>query len=290
MAFRHVLNALKAGAAPFINVGSRVIGRYSVLLVEAPIVTKSITSWLMYGAGDMICQVGESTHNGTPVKIDWKRTAVMVTFGTFFSGPLYHYWFAYLDTIPIRMFELRKQRQRWQILRAYNVLRTHNLPVGELVLPDTKPFHKYTIKASKILMDQLVFSSLYLLAFFMGIGIMNDIAGVGNKDKKEPEIHTMINSLHTMKNSNNVEAIDNIIRTLENQQQAKEKTFTDMVKDAWQHTKDIYVPTYVADWVVWPPLQLVNFTFVPLRYQVLYVNMCNLLWNTFLSFMANGGH
>ena len=62
------------------------------------------------------------------------------------------------------------------------------------------------------------------------------------------------------------------------------------VHKAWEHTKKVYIPTYIADWVVWPPLQLVNFTFVPVRYQVLYVNVCNLLWNTFLSFMANGGH
>lgn len=46
--------------------------------------------------------------------------------------------------------------------------------------------------------------------------------------------------------------------------------------------------TYVADCVVWPPLQLINFTFVPLRLQVLYINACNLAWNTFLSMMASG--
>lgn len=230
MIFKHVWRVVKIGAAPFINVGGRVVNRYSELLQDSPIITKSITSGIMYGAGDLICQVGEATHNGTPVKIDWKRCAVMATFGTFLSGPLYHYWFAYLDTVPIRLFELRKQRQRWQILRAYNVLKSHNLPVGELVLPDTKPIHRYTIKATKILMDQLIFSSLYVLVFFMGIGVMNDMAGVGHKDKKEPEINSMISSLNTMKNTNNVDAIDNIIRTLEiSTQQKKEKNIFDIL-------------------------------------------------------------
>jgi len=264
-----------------------------MLLVEHPIVTKSITSGFMYGAGDVICQVGEAAHNGTPVKIQWKRAAVMFTFGTFISGPLYHYWFAYLDTIPIKMLQLRTQRQRWKILRAYNVLKAHNIPVVEVdALPETmaKPFPKWIIKGSKILMDQVVFSSVYVLLFFMGIGMMNEVVGVDKHDAthKQPEIEGMIHSLNSMKTGNNSDAIDNIIRTLESSHQPK--NFFSVVKHAWDHTKQVYIPTYVADWVVWPPLQLVNFTFVPLRYQVLYVNACNLLWNTFLSFMANGGH
>jgi hypothetical protein len=35
-----------------------------------------------------------------------------------------------------------------------------------------------------------------------------------------------------------------------------------------------------ADCIVWPPLQLINFTFVAKPYQVLYVNLCNIAWNT----------
>jgi hypothetical protein len=55
----------------------------------------------------------------------------------------------------------------------------------------------------------------------------------------------------------------------------------------WSHTKEVYLTTYLTDIVVWPPLQLVNFSFVPLRFQFLFVNVCNLAWNTFLSIMAN---
>jgi hypothetical protein len=49
-------------------------------------------------------------------------------------------------------------------------------------------------------------------------------------------------------------------------------------------------PLSCADCVVWPPLQLINFTFVPLQYRVLYVNVANLFWNTFLSLQANKSH
>jgi len=71
------------------------------------------------------------------------------------------------------------------------------------------------------------------------------------------------------------------------QQNSKELTWEAIWKQTWQRTKAVYVETYIADCVVWPPLQLINFSFVPLKYQVLYVNVANLFWNTFLSFMAN---
>ena len=38
---------------------------------------------------------------------------------------------------------------------------------------------------------------------------------------------------------------------------------------------------------MWPLLQMVNFTLVPQHLRVLYVNVCNIGWNTFLSTMAN---
>lgn len=288
--FKRLFAAFKESRAfnIFVAIGSK----YNQAVQESPIITKSLTSGVMYGAGDLICQVGESYHNGTPLNVDWKRTAVFGTFGTVFSGPLYHYWFGYLDTLPIRMFEMRKQRQRWKILRAYNVLKANNVPIGELVLPDTKPFHKYTIKAVKICMDQLIFSSLYTFSFFIGIGVLNELTGV-SKAKHAPahsEPNEVIASLNRMKTDNNAEAIDNIIKKLTTENDTYAQKVGTAFKHAWEHTKKIYVPTYIADCIVWPPLQLVNFTFVPLNYQVLYVNACNLLWNTFLSFMANGGH
>eukprot|EP01111_Echinosteliopsis_oligospora_P003520 TRINITY_DN1553_c0_g1_i1.p1 TRINITY_DN1553_c0_g1~~TRINITY_DN1553_c0_g1_i1.p1 ORF type:complete len:296 (-),score=55.94 TRINITY_DN1553_c0_g1_i1:15-902(-) len=291
---------------------ARLWGSYNHALQTAPIVTKSLTSGAMYGLGDVICQVGTRPEGDfKDFKVDWKRVGVMILFGTVVSGPMYHYWFAYLDELPLRLLALRKHRQRWEILRAYGVFKKYNIPVGELVLPETKQFHKYSIKASKILMDQLVFSSIYTGTFFFGIGILNGVFGVGQHghninakhdtdgkhteinispsyQKLHPEVTLLIESLQAMRTEQNAASIDRIIHKLE--ASASHKTFPDIVREAWEHTKKVYVTTYIADCVVWPPLQLINFTFIPLRFQVLYVNMCNLFWNTFLSFMANGPH
>ena len=71
---------------------------------------------------------------------------------------------------------------------------------------------------------------------------------------------------------------------------SKALTWEEIWFKSWEHTKEVYLSTYLADCVVWPPLQLINFTFIPLRFQFLYVNVANLAWNTFLSLMANKKH
>jgi len=208
-----------------------------------------------------------------------------------------HYWFAYLDTFPLRMLQMRKNRQKWEILRAYRVLKEHNIPVGEPVVTGTKAFHKYTVKFAKIMLDQLVFSSIYTALFFFGVGTMNGVAGVTKsghgadghekqlEGKGKEEVEKMIQTLRAIKTEHNAAALDELIHKLETGNDGPK--LIDHMKEAWQHTKDVYLVTYAVDWCAWPFLQLINFSLVPLRYQVLYVNGCNLFWNTFLSFMAN---
>jgi len=43
----------------------------------------------------------------------------------------------------------------------------------------------------------------------------------------------------------------------------------------------------VANWSLWIPAQIINFRFVPLKYQVLFSNFVGFIWNTYLSFTLN---
>ena len=46
-------------------------------------------------------------------------------------------------------------------------------------------------------------------------------------------------------------------------------------------------PALRANYLVWPALQIINFRFVPLQYQVLFTTVGVFFWNIFLSDVAN---
>lgn len=41
------------------------------------------------------------------------------------------------------------------------------------------------------------------------------------------------------------------------------------------------------DWMVWPPTQFINFYYVPVKYQVVYINAVTMLYNVFLSYIKH---
>nr|AND95742.1 Peroxisomal membrane protein 2 [Perkinsus olseni] len=61
------------------------------------------------------------------------------------------------------------------------------------------------------------------------------------------------------------------------------------IKETMDTMRREYLPTITLCWGMWIPLQFINFTLVPLRYQVLFVNVSCLLWNVCLDYVAHGG-
>ena len=47
-----------------------------------------------------------------------------------------------------------------------------------------------------------------------------------------------------------------------------------------------FLETLKTNWMLWIPAQLINFGFMPAKYQVLFSNVVGLVWNTYLSFMS----
>lgn len=58
----------------------------------------------------------------------------------------------------------------------------------------------------------------------------------------------------------------------------------------WQKLKADLPHTYAVDVAVWAPIQTINFRWIPVAYQALAVQACNIGWNAYLSYVQHGGH
>jgi protein Mpv17 len=54
--------------------------------------------------------------------------------------------------------------------------------------------------------------------------------------------------------------------------------------------KNEYVNTFILDCAIWPGAQYLNFRYIPLKFQGLYVNGISLAWASFLSFVSHRDH
>jgi len=59
------------------------------------------------------------------------------------------------------------------------------------------------------------------------------------------------------------------------------------VSKAVNNTKDLLVPTMIANWKVWPLVMTINFSIMPPHYSVLYVNIVAIFWNAYISYVFN---
>lgn len=59
------------------------------------------------------------------------------------------------------------------------------------------------------------------------------------------------------------------------------------ISEIGKEMKDKFIRLYTAEWIVWPPAQIVNFLWLPSRYRVLYDNTISLGYDIYTSRVAN---
>ncbi|KAG8231481.1 hypothetical protein J437_LFUL000198 [Ladona fulva] len=51
--------------------------------------------------------------------------------------------------------------------------------------------------------------------------------------------------------------------------------------------KKKFAALYLFDWCFWPPVQYINFVWIPTEYRVTYVNVATVAWDVFLSYIKH---
>ncbi|XP_049537564.1 mpv17-like protein 2 [Anopheles darlingi] len=57
--------------------------------------------------------------------------------------------------------------------------------------------------------------------------------------------------------------------------------------DMCEEMRDKFLRLYTAEWVVWPPAQIINFYLLPNKYRVLYDNTISLGYDVYTSYVIN---
>jgi hypothetical protein len=196
--------------------------KYNEILERKPLLTKAITSGIMYGAGDIIAQYVENMpsdakkaeeDNSTARKdfvdvYDYKRTVIFLTFGTVIGGPAFHYWYNYLNKVPHMVGKLLKLKQSHKVLDSFVYLKSFGA-VQRVALP-LKPSSDKVNMLIKLVADQLVFASGYLFLFFMSVktaaGTVKRVQLLGSEEmafyiKEGVEINTATSPSNTCASS-----------------------------------------------------------------------------------------
>ncbi|XP_067910940.1 peroxisomal membrane protein 2 [Heterodontus francisci] len=122
-----------------------LLHQYLFLLKKYPILTKSITSGILSGLGNILSQIVERRGKGQNTKsLHFLGPVRFGVFGLVFTGPLSHYFYQYLDKL----------------------------------IPSNVPYSQI----KRILLDRLMFAPAFLALFFV---VINLLEGKELKDKMQ---------------------------------------------------------------------------------------------------------
>lgn len=242
-----------------------LLSKYNAILQSKPLLVTSISTGVCYGIGDYIAQTIEKNQCKRE-QIDLKRLGVFTVFGTVAGGPIYYAWFSKIHNMPAFIETIVKWNEKRTLTRHFRKELNEHLLNNKISDMSMKTFRinykahfdtiqkpiirSKTILVAKIYADQFVFSVLYPVFFMMTTGVMLDLIN----DPNERNFLGLTNS----------------------------------VKKAWKNVKNKFIQIYVADCAIWPLVQMANFAFVPEHLQPIFVNIMNIGWNTFLSYVSQG--
>ncbi|KAJ3143206.1 hypothetical protein HK100_000005 [Physocladia obscura] len=77
---------------------TRIFERYARFMMRYPLGSQCLVAGALWSAGDILSQKITANHKDNKLHaIDWKRVAIMTSYGFFIAGPLYTFWYRSLD-------------------------------------------------------------------------------------------------------------------------------------------------------------------------------------------------
>ena len=234
----------------------RFLNFYNGILNKHKYPVQIVTGGALWFTGDLVAQslvhVASSYHDEEgekkPFEVDWRRVGTMTCYGLCVSAPVYAFWYSYLDRWSHRFFSSRK------------------LPVAREAI---------------IIPAQI----RHLLQRFprLGTALMPPLMSLVQRIPEPPTRRVW--EIIGFKLAADCFLFDpaylalffTATNALEGQNPAQIGT----------KLRQDLLPTYLVDIAVWLPIQTINFRWIPVVYQALFVQSCNVGWNAYLSFVQH---
>ncbi|KAJ3022463.1 hypothetical protein HKX48_006142 [Thoreauomyces humboldtii] len=163
-----------------------MLGAYSRFLTNWRYTSQMATAGALWFTGDLISQKFVDRKDATPIErladgkqsklelvqrgsddlerwraygVDWKRVLTMTSFGVFFAGPMYTFWYRLLDVKIVGFFE-QMMKKRIQATTTMNVSPTNM---------------KWKIAITKVIADMIIFDPPFLCFFFLSTHMLSGL-------------------------------------------------------------------------------------------------------------------
>lgn len=119
-----------------------------------------------------------------------------------------------------------------------------------------------------VVADTFIFDPLFLGGFYAGVGMLMGVSkhyweGISEKGFVDDVVLPRSQSQSVSSDGANAMSAQAATHPI---------AFQDVCGEVWCDTKthmgEVFWPTYKLEVMIWPPLQIVNFMFVPLKFQV----------------------
>jgi hypothetical protein len=143
---------------------------YQSAMAKNPAATGIATTGVSYMLGEVIAQK-IAIAKGDRKEIDYKRLATITVYGFVLAGPIYYKFFQGIDKVPYLLWRFKDRIHLGEIKRLAQIAQHRGMTFSAAELA-ANPLSPVTKIASKIFVDQVLFSAPYTAFFLFTTSVM----------------------------------------------------------------------------------------------------------------------